>query len=70
MGALGQRMKSHMELKGLSPRTIQVYLQQMSQFVEYVGHSPERTDAEEIRSYLYGSSEESVGERARLRGRA
>ena len=53
MGALGQRMKSHMELKGLSPRTIQVYLQQMSQFVEYVGHSPERTDAEEIRSYLH-----------------
>ena len=48
MGALGQRMKSHMELKGLSPRTIQVYLQQMCQFVEYVGHSPDRTDAEEI----------------------
>jgi len=53
MGALGQRMKSQMQLKGLSPRTIQVYLQQMSQFVEYVGHSPERTDAEEIRSYLH-----------------
>jgi integrase/recombinase XerD len=53
MGALGQRMKSHMELKGLSPRTIQVYLQQMSQFVEYVGYSPDRADAEEIRSYLH-----------------
>ena len=53
MGALGQRMKSHMELKGLSPRTIQVYLQQMSQFVQYVEHGPERMDGEEIRSYLH-----------------
>ena len=53
MGALGQRMKSHMELKGLSPRTIHVYLRQMSLFVQYVGHGPERMDAEEIRSYLH-----------------
>ena len=53
MGALGQRMKSHMELRGLSPRTIQVYLQQMWQFVQYVGHGPERMEAEEIRSYLH-----------------
>lgn len=53
MGALGQRMKSHMELKGLSPRTIQVYLQQMSRFVQHVGHGPARMDSEEIRSYLH-----------------
>ena len=41
MGALRDRMKSHMELKGLSPRTIDVYLRQMTHFVRYVGHSPE-----------------------------
>jgi site-specific recombinase XerD len=53
MGALARRMKSQMELRGLSPRTIEVYLQQVSRFVQYVGHAPERIDAEEIRGYLH-----------------
>ena len=30
MGALRDRMTSHMELRGLSPRTIDVYLRQMT----------------------------------------
>ena len=53
MGALRERMKSHMVLKGLSPRTIDVYLQQLTHFVRYVGHSPETMETEEIRGYLH-----------------
>ena len=53
MGALRERMRSHMELKGLSPRTIDVYLRQMTCFVRFVGHGAETMDTEEIRSYLH-----------------
>ena len=53
MGALRDRMTSHMELKGLSPRTMDVYLRQMTCFVRYVGHGPGTMDSEEIRSYLH-----------------
>ena len=53
MGALRERMTSHMELKGLSPRTIDVYLRQLMCFVRYVGHSPETMETEEIRAYLH-----------------
>ena len=52
MGVLAERMKSHMVLKGLSPRTIDVYLRQMTCFVRYVGHGAASVDSEEIRSYL------------------
>jgi len=53
MGALRERMASHMQLKGLSPRTIDVYLRQMTCFVRYVGHSPATMETEEIRRYLH-----------------
>ena len=53
MGVLAARMKSQMVLKGLSPRTIDVYLRQVARFVRYVGHGPERMEAEEIRAYLH-----------------
>ena len=53
MGALRERMRSHMELKGLSPCTMDVYLRQMTCFVRFVGHGPEAMNAEEIRSYLH-----------------
>ena len=53
MGALRERMTSHMELKGLSPRTIDVYLKQLTCFARYVEHSPETMETEEIRAYLH-----------------
>jgi len=46
-------MESQMVLKGLSPRTIDVYLRQMACFVRYVGHSPATMESEEIRAYLH-----------------
>ena len=53
MGVLAERMKSQMVLKGLSPRTIDVYLRQVACFVRYVGHGAERVESEEIRGYLH-----------------
>ena len=53
MGVLAARMKSHMELKGLSPRTVSIYLHRMSEFVRFVGHSPQTMRPEEMRKYLH-----------------
>ena len=53
MGVLAARMKSHMELKGFSSRTVDIYLRRMSDFVRFVGHSPETMTAEEMREYLH-----------------
>ena len=53
MGALRDRMTSYMELKGLSPRTMDLYLRQMTCFVRYVGHGPGTMDSEEIRNHLH-----------------
>ena len=53
MGALRELMRSQMELRGLGPRTIDVYLRQVGCSVRYVGHGAATMETEEIRGYLH-----------------
>lgn len=53
MGKLQDRMQRDMELKNLSPRTIQTYLFCMREFVKHHGRTPEELGDEEIKQYLH-----------------
>ena len=53
MGALRDRMKTHMELRGLSPHTIDAYLQQVKLYVRYLDQRPDRLEPEQVRAYLH-----------------
>jgi integrase/recombinase XerD len=53
MGELRERMKMDMELKNLSPRTIETYLGWMKDYTIHYGKSPEELGDEDIRNYLY-----------------
>lgn len=53
MGELQDRMKMDMELKNLSPKTIQCYLGCMRSFTKYYGKSPLELGDEDIRNYLH-----------------
>lgn len=53
MGKLQDRMRRDMELKNLSPRTIETYLFCMREFVKHHGRSPEELGDEEIRQFLH-----------------
>lgn len=50
MGALRDRMKTHMELRALSPHAIDAYLQQAELYVHCVGHRPDRLQPEQTRA--------------------
>lgn len=53
MAELKDKMKKDMELKNLSKRTINTYLQCVKNFVRYYGKSPEQMGDNEIRDFLY-----------------
>jgi integrase/recombinase XerD len=53
MGKLSDQMKMDMELKNLSPRTIECYLARMKDFTVHFGRSPAELGDDEIRRYLY-----------------
>ncbi len=53
MGKLSDQMKMDMELKNLSPRTMECYLARMKDFTLYFGKSPAELGDDEIRQYLY-----------------
>ena len=53
MGKLYDQMKMDMELKNLSPRTMECYLARMKDFTLYFGRSPAGLGDDEIRQYLY-----------------
>lgn len=53
MGKLQDQMKRDMELKNLSPRTVQTYLFCMREFVRHHGRTPEELGDEEIKQYLH-----------------
>ena len=53
MSELRKRMKMDMELKGYSPRTIENYIRQVSNFAKYYNKSPELLREKEIREYLH-----------------
>lgn len=58
MGKLRDQMKRDMELRHLSRRTRECYLDHMHRFVRHFGVSPETLGEEEIKTYLHHIIEE------------
>jgi site-specific recombinase XerD len=52
MTALRQRMIQDMQLRNLSPHTIDAYVHAVAQFARYFGQAPEQLAAEQARQYL------------------
>lgn len=53
MGELRQRMIRDMEMRRLSPRTIQAYVWAVSALTKHVGKSPDLLTAKEVEDYLH-----------------
>ena len=51
MTPLRQRMTQDMQIRNLSPRTIECYTYHVGCFAKYFGHSPDRLGPEEVRAY-------------------
>ena len=51
MTALRERMIQDMQIRNLSPRTIECYVQHVGRFAKHFGRSPEQLGAEEVRQY-------------------
>ena len=61
MTPLRQRMLEDMQLRGLSERTQEIYIQAVRQLAEYYDRSPDRITEEELRQYfLYLVNEKKV----------
>lgn len=52
MTALRQRMIQDMQLRNLSPNTVEAYVYAVAQFARHFGQSPEQLTAEQARAYL------------------
>ena len=51
MTALRQRMIQDMQIRNLSPRTIECYIYHVACFAEHFGRSPEELGPEQVRQY-------------------
>jgi site-specific recombinase XerD len=52
MTPLRKQMVDALELRGVSPKTVKLYVDCVSRFARHFGKSPEKLGAEEVRSYL------------------
>jgi site-specific recombinase XerD len=52
MTALRQRMIEDMQLRNLSPHTIEAYVSAVARFAKHFGQSPEQLRGEQVRQYL------------------
>jgi site-specific recombinase XerD len=52
MTPLRKRMIEALELRGVSPKTLQLYVDCVARFARHFGKSPEKLGAEEVRIYL------------------
>jgi len=66
MGKFHDMMKMDMELKSLSPRTIETYLSWMMKYTIHYGKSPDELGEEDIRNYLYFLLKEKNASQASL----
>ena len=51
MTALRQRMTQDMQIRNLSPRTIECYTYHIGCFAKHFGRSPDQLGVEEVRAY-------------------
>jgi integrase/recombinase XerD len=60
--ALTRRMAEDMQLRNLSPKTIDAYTYHVGRFAQFLGKSPEQATAEDVRSFqLHLINERKVG---------
>jgi integrase/recombinase XerD len=52
MTPLRKRMTEALELRGLSPKSVKLYIDCVARFARHFGKSPEKLGSEEVRSYL------------------
>lgn len=52
MTPLRQRMIETLELRGVSPKTLKLYVDCVARFAQHFGKSPEQLGTEEVRTYL------------------
>ena len=52
MTPLRQQMTDALELRGLSPKTVRLYVDCVARFARHFGQSPERLGSAEVRTYL------------------
>jgi integrase/recombinase XerD len=57
MSALRQRMLEDLKVRNYSPKTQQVYIQQVARFAAHFGRSPSELTVEDIRTYLISLKE-------------
>lgn len=53
MRQLRNQMKSDLELKGYSPKTVSSYIKQVEGFASFFGKSPDKLGEDEIKKYLH-----------------
>jgi integrase/recombinase XerD len=52
MSALRKRMLEDLRVRNYSPKTQEIYIQQVARFAAHFGRSPDQLNAEDIRTYL------------------
>src|SRR5262245_16793046 len=52
MTPLRKRMIETLELRGVSPKTVKLYVDCTARFARYFGKNPEQLGSEEVRKYL------------------
>jgi integrase/recombinase XerD len=52
MTPLRQKMMESLELRGVSPKTLKLYVDCVSRFARHYGKSPEQLGRDEVRRYL------------------
>jgi integrase/recombinase XerD len=52
MSALRKRMLEDLRVRNYSPRTQEIYVQQVARFARHFGRSPDQLTTEDIRTYL------------------
>ena len=52
MTPLRKRMIESLELRGMSPKTVRLYVDCVARFARHFGRSPDTLGSEEVRTYL------------------
>lgn len=74
MTPLRKRMIETLQLRGVSPKTVKIYVDCTARFARYFGKSPEQLGSEDVRNYLlyvvHGDADRPLDRPDTKRGRA